>query len=113
MQSSKFAKSTSGKIVTVEEGCFAFVPNPLPPVIEPNWELVSLISEADRALAELAGAARTLPNPHLLIRSFIGREAVLSSRIEGTQASLSDIFLFQGLEEKAPEEKCYAQLKTA
>ena len=38
---------------------------------------------------------RTLPNPHLLIRPFMSREAVLSSRIEGTQASLSDLFYFE------------------
>ena len=105
MNPSTFSKSKSGTLVPIEEGCFAFIPNPLPPALEPDWALVSLISEADRALAELAGAARTLPNPHLLIRPFIGREAVLSSRIEGTQASLSDIFLFQGLEEKLPDEK--------
>ena len=46
-------------------------------------------------MSELAGAARTLPNPHLLIGPFIRREAVLSGRIEGTQASLSDLFFFE------------------
>lgn len=53
------------------------------------------ISAADRGLSELAGVARTLPNPHLLIRPFLSREAVLSSRIEGTQASLSDLYFFE------------------
>jgi Fic family protein len=60
-----------------------------------TWELAGEISTADRALSELAGLARTLPNPHLLISPFIRREAVLSSRIEGTQASLSDLFFFE------------------
>lgn len=46
-------------------------------------------------MSELAGAARTLPNPHLLIGPFIRREAVLSSRIEGTQASFSDLLFFE------------------
>lgn len=73
----------------------AFVPNPLPPTIELSWDLVGEISAAERGLSELAGIARTLPNPHLLIRSFIGREAVSSSRIEGTHASLSDLFYFE------------------
>jgi hypothetical protein len=50
---------------------------------------------ADRALGLLAGAGRTLPNPHLLSRTLLRREAVLSSRIEGTQASLSDLVLFE------------------
>ncbi len=53
------------------------------------------LSLADRALSELAGIARTLPNPHLLIAPFVRLEAVLSSRIEGTQASLSDLFAFE------------------
>jgi Fic family protein len=46
-------------------------------------------------LGELGGLARNLPNPHLLISPFLRREAVLSSRIEGTQASLSDLFFFE------------------
>ena len=53
------------------------------------------LSTADRALGQLNGIARALPNPRLLIRSFIRREAVLSSRIEGTVASLSDLYLFE------------------
>ena len=71
------------------------VPRALPPDLEPTWELTERLSAADRALSELAGLARNLPNPHLLIRPFVRREAVLSSRIEGTQASLSDLFLFE------------------
>ncbi|MFP3904503.1 MAG: Fic family protein [Armatimonadota bacterium] len=60
-----------------------------------SWELVNRQSEADRALACLSGVAANLPNPHLLIRPFMRKEAVLSSRIEGTQASLSDLFWFE------------------
>lgn len=60
------------------------------------------LSAADRALGELAGAARRLPTPHLLIGPFIRREAVLSSRIEGTQASLSDLFYFEAAASAAP-----------
>ena len=57
----------------------------------PAWPL-----KRNRHLGELAGLTRTLPNPHLLIRPFVRREAVLSSRIEGTQASLSDLFFLRG-----------------
>jgi Fic family protein len=53
---------------------------------------VLLLSDADRALGRLAGAGRLLPNPHLLLQPYIAREALASSRIEGTQASLSDVF---------------------
>ncbi|HVR95212.1 MAG TPA: Fic family protein [Thermoanaerobaculia bacterium] len=51
------------------------------------------LSRADAALGELSGLGRRLPNPHLLIAPYIRREAVLSSRIEGTKASLSDLLL--------------------
>ncbi|MBI3897621.1 MAG: Fic family protein [Gammaproteobacteria bacterium] len=51
------------------------------------------LSRADTALSELSGLGRFLPNPHLLIAPYIRREAVLSSRIEGTRATLSDILL--------------------
>ena len=76
-------------------GYWAFVPNPLPPALAWTAELVAALSEADRALGELAGLGRSLPNPHLLIRPFVRREAVLSSRIEGTQALLSDLYVYE------------------
>lgn len=76
-------------------GYWAFAPNPLPPPIEWTADLVAVLSEADRALGELAGLGRSLPNPHLLIRPFVRREAVLSSRIEGTLASLSDLYIYE------------------
>jgi Fic family protein len=79
-------------------GYWFFVPRPLPPSVDPTWELTRRLSKADRSLSELAGLARNLPNPHLLIHPFIRREAVLSSRIEGTQASLSDLFYFEAAE---------------
>jgi Fic family protein len=77
------------------EGYSAFVPPPLPPDVRLDRELVTSLSAADRALGELAGAARTLPNPHLVASALIRREAVLSSRIEGTRATLSDLVLFE------------------
>ena len=60
-----------------------------------TWELAGELSAADRGVSELAGIGRTLPNPYLLIRPFMHREAVLSSRIEGTQASLSDLYFLE------------------
>ena len=95
MQPADFTDAAPGRVIKTSRDYWAFVPNPLPPSLEISWELAARISEADRALSELAGAARTLPNPHLLIGPFIRREAVLSSRIEGTQASLSDLFFFE------------------
>ena len=74
---------------------WAYVPNPLPPKIELDWELVILLSEADSKLGKLSGAGQLLPNPHLLINPFIRREAVMSSRIENTQSGLDQLFLFE------------------
>ena len=86
---------SAARLVREPGGFLAFVPSSLPPPLEPSWALTSRLSSADRALAELAGVGRSLPNPHLLIRPFVRREAVLSSRIEGTRASLSDLFFFE------------------
>lgn len=90
-----FKKSPSGSLVRATGGYWAFVPAPLPPKLEWDDALVSVISRADIALGTLSGLGETLPNPHLLIYPFIRREAVLSSRIEGTQSSLSDLLLFE------------------
>ena len=65
----------------------------LPPTIKYDPPLTLLLSQADAALSELSGLGRYLPNPDLLIAPYVKREAVASSRIEGTQADLSDLLL--------------------
>ena len=95
MDTSLFQNSPSGKLIRAPGGYRAYVPNPLPPQLEWDTALVSRISKADLAVGTLSGLGETLPNPHLLIYPFIRREAVLSSRIEGTQSSLSDLLLFE------------------
>mgnify|MGYP001055282540 CR=1 FL=1 len=95
MDTALFETSPSGKLVRGTGGYSAFVPNPLPPKLEWDDALVSVMSRADIALGTLSGVGETLANPHLLIYPFIRREAVLSSRIEGTRSSLSDLLLFE------------------
>ena len=73
-------------------GWIAFRPERVLRSIPLDEETVLQLSAADRALGLLAGAGRLLPNPHLLLQPYIAREALASSRIEGTQASLSDVF---------------------
>ncbi len=80
-----------GKRIRVPGGYTAFVPNPLPPLLHWTPELVRALSDADRLVGRLAGEGGRLPNPHLLLRPFVRREAVLSSRIEGTQATLGEL----------------------
>lgn len=70
----------------------AFIPEPIPRSLALEPSVVMLLSEADAALGRLAGAGRLLPNPHLLASAYVTREAVLSSRIEGTQASVTEVF---------------------
>src|SRR5271156_6082480 len=54
-------------------------------------EMYTLLSKADRALGRLDGSIQTLPNPDLFVFMYVRKEAVLSSQIEGTQASLNDL----------------------
>lgn len=79
---------------------FAFVPAPLPPILSYDNELIAMLSDADAAVGELAGVGRQLPNPHVLLAPYVRREAVLSSRIEGTQASLSEVFEDEAVHEE-------------
>ena len=80
-----------GRLVTCPGGYRAFVPSPLPPALLWSQDLSLRLSAADRAIGQLAGEGRRLPNPHLLVRPFLRKEAVLSSRIEGTQATLGEL----------------------
>ncbi len=80
-----------GRTVRCPGGYRAYVPAPLPPRLEWSDGLAAALSRADLAVGRLAGEGRRLPNPHLLIRPFMRREAVLSSRIEGTQATHGEL----------------------
>jgi Fic family protein len=76
----------------VSQGSYsAFVPAPLPPELDWTPRLIAALSNADRLVGRLAGEGGRLPNPHILIRPFVRREAVLSSKIEGTQATLGEL----------------------
>ena len=105
MNPTDFVHSASGHVVQVGQGepaYWAFIPNPLPPSLAADWQLARLNAEAERAVGELAGLGRMLPNPHLFIRPFLRREAVLSSRIEGTQSDLTDLYLYEGAQMALP-----------
>jgi Fic family protein len=103
MNPKDFESSTSGKCIKNPGGYWAFLPNPLPPNIDFDKRLIQLLSDADRLIGELSGTGRLLLNPYLLIGPYVRREAVSSSRIEGTQASLSDLFYFEAEEAENPK----------
>lgn len=76
-----------GKFVSSRGNYQAYIPNKLPPETTWDTKLIVTLSEADYALGKLAGSAGTAAST----RPFLTREALLSSQIEGTQASLSDV----------------------
>lgn len=74
-----------------EAAYWAFAPAPIPRELQLAPATVVALSDADRAVGALAGLGRRLPNPYLLIRPHLRREAVSSTRIEGTQSTLSEV----------------------
>ena len=88
----KAFQKPSGEIITTIEGYQAFVPAPLPPKLD----LVRLTAPLVRTMqkvAELKGASRRLPNPHILIPPLQRREALTSSAMEGTFTTVDDLVL--------------------
>ena len=83
-----------------------FLPQSLP-LSEVSWEpLIPLIAKANRSLAYYDGVLQGVANPELLLSPMTTQEAVLSSRIEGTQATLGDVFKFEaGEEPRQPERR--------
>jgi Fic family protein len=87
----------AGRYILQPAGYLAFVPEPLPPnpPLVVDDEILSTLSAGDRALGRLDGATEVLPNPDLFVSMYVRREAVLSSQIEGTQASLVDVLEYE------------------
>ena len=87
----------AGRYVRQTAEYSAFIPAPLPPdpPLEMDAEMARLLSEANLALGRLDGASMMLPNADLFVAMYVRREAVLSSQIEGTQASLTDVLQFE------------------
>ena len=72
-----------------------FQPKLLPPKISYDDELVGMIATAEAKIGELKGIAELWKNPHILIRRYLKEEAVVSSKIEGTLASIQDVFQYE------------------
>lgn len=81
---------------TMGETVRAYVPRPLPPTPPLDvTKLLGLIERANQALGRLDGMTSVLPAPDLFVYMYVRKEALLSSQIEGTQSSLSDLLLFE------------------
>ncbi|MGH9197700.1 MAG: Fic family protein, partial [Acidimicrobiia bacterium] len=92
----------AGRYERQPEGYRAFIPEPLPPAdLRLEAELQAVLSGADLALGRLDGVVNVVPDPGLFVLMYERREAVLSSQIEGTQASLMDVLEFEAELERA------------
>ncbi len=82
-------------------GYSAFIPAPLPPPdLTIDLRLQALLSNADLALGRLDGAVDVVPDPDQFVFMYVRREAVLSSQIEGTHASLMDVLEYEAVRER-------------
>lgn len=86
----------TGKLFQIPKTIFhAYEPKPLPLDINYDSSLITKLSEADQSIGKLSGIGYRLKNPHLLITPYLKKEAVLSSKIEGTRTSLSEVFIHE------------------
>ncbi len=94
----------AGKLIKIRGDAYAFVPRNLPVDISYDDTLVNLLTKAMLALGEVDGIGKYLPNPEILIRPYLIKEAVTSSRIEGTKITMSEFLLYDaGRDEKAAD----------
>jgi Fic family protein len=92
VETREFTPDASGSIVVAPDGYPAFVPDRAPREVVLSDQSLAALDEASNRLGILQGIGRQIRNPHLLISTYMSREAVLSSRIEGTQTTMSDVY---------------------
>lgn len=98
------ANTRTGRFVLAPNSSFhTFEPNPLPIKIVYDDELVKLLADAKLSIGKLSMLGKRLRNPDLIIMPYLTKEAVISSRIEGTRTTLSDVL--QEKEPKTPERR--------
>lgn len=102
MRAEDFPSTPRGEARKVPgQGYWAYYPATLPRSLDYTDQLVRLLDDATAALHRLAGVGRLLPNPNLLIAPYVRLEAVLSSRIEGTESEVTDLLRFEAGDEES------------
>ncbi len=91
MKRTDFNENAPGRVLESSTGYFSYVPNPLPPTTEWTNQLLSQLASAERSLARLEEVGRSFPVPHVVVRPFVRKEAILSSKIEGTQTTIQEL----------------------
>jgi Fic family protein len=90
-----FSTGKGGRVIKHPSGYWAYLPNALPRELSYSSEVGAILSVADRRIGTLDGLCYRLPNAYQLSGAYVAREATLSSRIEGTQSTASDLYLFE------------------
>ncbi len=95
MKKTDFSQNAPGKIIKTTQGYYAYIPNPLPPELSWTPRLINHLTQAERSIARLEEVGQAFPVPHVLVRPFIRKEAVLSSQIEGTQTTFQNLLHYE------------------
>ena len=95
MKTTDFTPETPGKLIQLPSGHIAYLPEPLPLKLEWSNKLLNALSRAESRLATLEEVSKAFPDPQSLARSFIRKEAVFSSQIEGTHTSFESLLAFE------------------
>lgn len=109
MRPESFKSASRGRVLRTLEGYWAFHPEALPRRLDLDAEAVGLLDGATAAVNRLGGVGLLLPNPHLLIGPHLRIEAVLSSRIEGTQTDVPQLLRLEAEETVSPEQAADAR----
>lgn len=109
VQPESFKSTDRGRVIRTLEGYWSFHPEPLPRQFDLDREAVGLLDEATAAVNRLGGVGLLLPNPLLLIGPHLRLEAVLSSRIEGTQTDVPQLLRVEANEAVSPEQAADAR----
>lgn len=97
-----YQSKRAGRVIKHPRDYWTFIPENFPPEIGYSSTIVKLLGDASGYLGELGGIGRQLPNPYVLVGPAIRREAVLSSRIEGTLSGMDDLFFFEARPQGKP-----------
>lgn len=95
MKKTDFSQNAPGKIIKSILGYTAYIPNPLPPELSWTPRLINHLTQAERSIARLEEVGQAFPVPHVLVRPFIRKEAVLSSQIEGTLTTFQNLLHYE------------------
>ena len=95
MKPADFHANSPGKVLKSQQGFYIYIPDPLPPDLEWSTQLMAKLADTERSLARLEQVGQVFPVPHVVVRPFIRREAVLSSQIEGTRTTFEELLAYE------------------